>query len=1104
MKHLSQILLFALIAVAGATIAAGAANTGAPTKVRHNFANNAVTAHRSPDGGPVCTQFDNRTEGDGLGNIQVNSVYATGGTIYAATSHGLSVSINGGSSFVNRTEGDGLSYDTVTDVYASGGTLYVATAEGLSISTDGGTTFSNRTTSDGLGSNDLYAVHAHGDAVYVASSNGLALSADGGDSFTTADTGNGLGSNDVLGVHASGAAIDTARIYAATTDGLSISTDGGATFVNRTAAAGLGNNWVYGVYSAGSIVYAATYDGLSISTDGGASFVNRTTSHGLGSNVVYGVYASGSTVYAATQAGLSISEDAGATFANYTDVDGLGSRVVYGVHVLGNSIYAATNAGLSLCTATATIAVSSGGTPITPGDMEPNAADGTDFGTVEVLNATAVHTFTISNAGVTDVLINGVAIIGEHASDFSVLEYPENSLALGESTTFRVAFAPTAAGDRTAILSIASNDTAHNPFTFAIGGEGLPVQNAAPTDIILSSNRVNENLPPGTPVGIFSTVDPDPGDAHSYALIDGATAAFAVVENVLQTAAIFDFESRSSYTLTVRSTDAGGLSLEKTVTVAIDDAEERPVAVDDPGQFPPDEPLVVVGDGAGVPIDVLRNDFSPLGTPLSVGTVSSPTTLGGGTVNAGTAVNYTAPVAVNGADSFLYTASDGASQSDGATVTVNVVANDARGDCNGSGGINDADFTAITHEIFDTDDSPAWWRTFTGSHPGSPRGCDANGLANGADGSQPSVDVADSICAARIAGGESGCSVGTAAGNDAASTKPASLRRIGRPVQLAPPAIAVETVTGTVNSTMNSTVDVPVHLWTNGNDIAGVAFSIDFDETCLAFDATDGDADGVPDAVRFALPDAFSASVLFDAADADGEIDVQIADLAAPVATLSDTAGIMRISFTPLCAPPAVGSTVAPVNVGAQPAPSFSNGAGQPVTGVASDGSVEIVAPAPLPSATPTPTVGPTAGPTGTPGATPTPGPTNTPAPTPDFNEGVPTAITLARFFALVQPAGVLIQWETSWEGDVLSFAVERSPMDAAGAPTGFARITGNVPGRGAEGGVYTTVDASAESGQRYVYRLVARMKDGTLALLGQAEVTYVEPAGVLYLPVIR
>jgi hypothetical protein len=45
--------------------------------------------------------FTNKTTTDGLGSNDVRGVYANGNTIYAATTNGLSISSNGGTSFTN-------------------------------------------------------------------------------------------------------------------------------------------------------------------------------------------------------------------------------------------------------------------------------------------------------------------------------------------------------------------------------------------------------------------------------------------------------------------------------------------------------------------------------------------------------------------------------------------------------------------------------------------------------------------------------------------------------------------------------------------------------------------------------------------------------------------------------------------------------------------------------------------------------------------------------------------------------------------------------------------------------------------------------------------
>ena len=124
----------------------------------------------------VPASFSNKTIFDGLGINQVNGVFASGSTVYAATEGGgLAISTNGGASFSYKTTAEGLGNNDVRGVFASGSTVYAGTFGGLSISTNGGTSFSTKTTADGLGSNFVLGVFASGSTVYAATQGGLSI-----------------------------------------------------------------------------------------------------------------------------------------------------------------------------------------------------------------------------------------------------------------------------------------------------------------------------------------------------------------------------------------------------------------------------------------------------------------------------------------------------------------------------------------------------------------------------------------------------------------------------------------------------------------------------------------------------------------------------------------------------------------------------------------------------------------------------------------------------------------------------------------------------------------------------------------------------------------
>ena len=95
----------------------------------------------------------------------------------------------------------------------------------------------------------------------------------------------------------------------------------------------------------------------------------------------------------------------------------------------------------------------------------------------------------------------------------------------------------------------------------------------APTNITLSNSSVPEREPAGTTVGTFGTTDVDSGDSFTYTLVSGDgsadNASFTISGNTLKTAARFDYETKNSYSIRVRSTDAAGLYYEKAFTINV-------------------------------------------------------------------------------------------------------------------------------------------------------------------------------------------------------------------------------------------------------------------------------------------------------------------------------------------------------------------------------------------------------------------------------------------------------------------------------------------------------------------------------------------------------
>ena len=108
--------------------------------------------------------------------------------------------------------------------------------------------------------------------------------------------------------------------------------------------------------------------------------------------------------------------------------------------------------------------------------------------------------------------------------------------------------------------------------------------NEAPTGMSLSNTNVDENQPDNTVVGTLNATDPDAGSIFIYSLVcSGAgtdNASFNISGPNLQTSAILDFETKSTYDICIRVTDQGGLTFDKNFIVTVNDRPENAAPTD--------------------------------------------------------------------------------------------------------------------------------------------------------------------------------------------------------------------------------------------------------------------------------------------------------------------------------------------------------------------------------------------------------------------------------------------------------------------------------------------------------------------------------------------
>lgn len=126
----------------------------------------------------------------------------------------------------------------------------------------------------------------------------------------------------------------------------------------------------------------------------------------------------------------------------------------------------------------AEIDIKGNNTSITDGDATPSTTDNTDFGSVNITGGVMHKTFIIENTGSSSLSLSGTPIVsvsGTNAADFTVVKLPASSIAASGKDTFVVKFDPSAAGTRTAQISIANNDANENPYNFSIQGTGAVI-----------------------------------------------------------------------------------------------------------------------------------------------------------------------------------------------------------------------------------------------------------------------------------------------------------------------------------------------------------------------------------------------------------------------------------------------------------------------------------------------------------------------------------------------------------------------------------------------------------------------------------------------------
>jgi hypothetical protein len=175
---------------------------------------------------------------------------------------------------------------------------------------------------------------------------------------------------------------------------------------------------------------------------------------------------------------------------------------------------------------------------------------------------------TLSSTDVDTSSFTYTLVAGTGDTDNTAFAITGNSLTINASPDFE-----TKSSYSVRVSTFDGTSTLEKAFTITIND-----LNDAPTDIALSTSAINENVAANSTVGTLSSTDADTSNTFTYTLVAGAgstdNTAFSITGNSLTINASPDFETKSSYSVRIRTTDQGGLTFDKQFTITINDLAE--------------------------------------------------------------------------------------------------------------------------------------------------------------------------------------------------------------------------------------------------------------------------------------------------------------------------------------------------------------------------------------------------------------------------------------------------------------------------------------------------------------------------------------------------
>ncbi|MFJ7951291.1 S-layer homology domain-containing protein [Lysinibacillus sp. NPDC096418] len=140
----------------------------------------------------------------------------------------------------------------------------------------------------------------------------------------------------------------------------------------------------------------------------------------------------------------------------------------------------------------------------------------------------------------------------------------------GSGGSYIATISPTADGDVKINVPANVASDSGGAMNKAAAEFSITYDGTAANNIVLDNTQVFEKKPSGTIVGTINATDPvNSQETFTYSLQSGDVSSFTIDGNKLKTSAVFDYDTKNIYSITIRATDDAGNTFDKAFTIQI-------------------------------------------------------------------------------------------------------------------------------------------------------------------------------------------------------------------------------------------------------------------------------------------------------------------------------------------------------------------------------------------------------------------------------------------------------------------------------------------------------------------------------------------------------